>query len=162
MKLRRRAVLKWTGAGVCALICAVWCASGWSRAWILHRGSGVDCHVGWIDGTLAGGWQDSQPALTVKIPKGWSMGTAPASSPLGWQWLPRWSSSSQEGNRHEQVSLPLFLPLVALSAFTVWMFYCDRRSVRWAREGRCPKCGYSLSDLPPGGACPECGKVRHE
>ena len=37
-------------------------------------------------------------------------------------------------------------------AFRVW------RRVRRRRRGRCVACGYDLSGLAPGGACPECGK----
>ena len=84
MKLRPRAVLKWTGAGLCAGVIVMWVAG-----------------------------------------------------PMVWRF---------------------FNPILPLAILTAWLFYRDRRNVRWAETGRCVGCGYDLSGLPAGAGCPECGK----
>ncbi len=50
---------------------------------------------------------------------------------------------------------PLILVSSGASA-TAWLF--DARARRRARVGQCFRCGYDLSGLAPGAACPECGK----
>ena len=52
-------------------------------------------------------------------------------------------------------SAPLWV-LLLLAVPAVAMLYRNRRTVRWAREGRCAGCGYDLRGSPL--RCPECGR----
>ena len=53
-------------------------------------------------------------------------------------------------------AVPLW-PLMLAAAPAAISMYRNRRSVRWAREGRCRSCGYDLRETPD--RCPECGRV---
>ena len=50
------------------------------------------------------------------------------------------------------ISLPLWLPLLLLSAPTAWLWWTDRK----VPPGHCIHCRYDLRGLD-GGVCPECG-----
>src|SRR5206468_310739 len=52
-----------------------------------------------------------------------------------------------------QVEFPLYIPFAVLALPSACLIYRDRRRVRWAGAGRCVRCGYDLSGLPPG-ICP--------
>src|SRR5437667_226433 len=68
----RCAVLKWTGAGLCALIFAAWFASRWFEVSISHRRSSVARDVVLGRGALELmriDWGD----LPTRIPDGWSV-----------------------------------------------------------------------------------------
>lgn len=54
------------------------------------------------------------------------------------------------------VKVPLWT-FAALFAGVSWRQW--RSHLRRPREGTCPKCNYSLTGLPTGAACPECGKA---
>jgi hypothetical protein len=70
-----------------------------------------------------------------------------------WSWKVGWGA--ELGTSH--VTVPLYIPFALSALPTAFLFYRDRRSVRWAREGRCVWCGYDLSGVR--GPCPECGKA---
>jgi hypothetical protein len=74
---------------------------------------------------------------------------------FGWAWRP----STQVAATVPTITItwvPLYIPFTLLALPTAWIFYRDRRSVRWRREGRCLGCGYDLSGVS--GKCPECGR----
>jgi hypothetical protein len=54
------------------------------------------------------------------------------------------------------VRVPMYLPLLAMLACTGLLWQANRRSVRRARRGQCPGCGYDLAGSPR--RCPECGR----
>lgn len=56
------------------------------------------------------------------------------------------------------ISIPLWFPALLLAVPTVLLWRSHLRSRHVARLNLCPKCRYSLTDLPPGAPCPECGK----
>lgn len=58
------------------------------------------------------------------------------------------------------IPLGFLLDAVVYAVAGRGMVELARRSRRWlrARRGRCSRCGYDLSGLPPGRACPECGR----
>ena len=51
------------------------------------------------------------------------------------------------------LEVSLKVPFVLLGAIAALAWLPPRR----ARAGRCPKCGYSLKNLPESAPCPECG-----
>lgn len=55
-----------------------------------------------------------------------------------------------------QVTLPFWPLPFALFGASWWLHRRGTRSQRWAAQGRCHKCGYSLAGLGVP-ACPECG-----
>ena len=165
MKLRRRppAVLKWTGAGLCAVVFAAWLIGGWrSSFWHWARGSeysGIGTGLGAIIVLHV-----EQPNLDFSaMPVDYTLGDlmfvlGERRHECSWQWSPRWlDTPSPSGGLIRAIVIPLWVPFLLLAAPTAWLFYRDRRSVRWAAAGRCVGCGYDLSGLAPGAACPECG-----
>lgn len=58
------------------------------------------------------------------------------------------------------IPLGFLLDAVVYAVASRGMVELARRSRRWlrARRGRCSRCGYDLSGLPPDRACPECGR----
>lgn len=55
-----------------------------------------------------------------------------------------------------QIALPLWPLPLALLGTSWWLHRRANRSRRWAAQGRCQACGYSLAGLGSS-ACPECG-----
>jgi hypothetical protein len=147
MLLRRRAAMKWAGVVLCAVMLVSWGASRWFLINITNVGeystlaqlSAGEVSVTWFQGRArhwpGPGWHIEGER---RIPE--------------WRWKVRWSTEL----RIQQIAVPLYLPLAVLALPTVWLFYRDRRSVRWSREGRCAGCGYDLSGVS--GKCPECGR----
>ena len=154
---RRRAVLKWTGASLCALIFAAWFASRWFMCSITHRQPGTFRAVSLGRGCVSFDRTDDVNLPSVNA--GW--GTYERALPpkaVGWAWQYFESSHAIAAARARVVLVPLYFPFGLVSLPTIWLFYRDRRSVQWARAGRCMACGYDPSGLQPGAACPECGK----
>ncbi len=52
--------------------------------------------------------------------------------------------------------LPIAIPLISLAAIAVALWHPYFRRLK---PFTCPKCNYSLTGLPAGAACPECGKA---
>ena len=148
---RPKAVLKWTGLALCILFLVAWIGSGWCYAGIAYseprrfRAMGIDVGALWYE------WIDGAAPGPGTLPPGWSFrgGTTPlwsfrlAMVPM----IRRWGGV-----------IPLYIPLLLLAVLTVWLMEKDRRSARWAKEGRCDRCGYDLSTLTENTPCPECGK----
>ena len=165
MKLRRRAVLKWTGASLCALIVAAWFASGWFIVGIKHRRGNVLNRASVCNGCVMlvrmerpAQFDPSSP--WIRTPEGWGSEFGRISQPHGaWKWMPSRTRLRNMLGPLDLVLVPLYIPLAILVIPVTRLFHRDRRPVRWAREGRCARCGYNLSGLPTGGggACPECG-----
>jgi hypothetical protein len=82
-------------------------------------------------------------------------------------WRPEWEPAqkvwvSRPGARTAtqivglSVRVPMYLPLLLLMAGTGLLWWRNRPSVRRARLGQCPGCGYDLAGSPR--RCPECGR----
>lgn len=139
---RARRILKWTGVCLCTLIVAAWGVSlrkqlGFhSRYWYaaIYRSS-------LTVGRPASGrgwyvWQDS--------PRG--------ASDYGFKW-PTIATWGRPGARLIHISVPLWLPLLAVAIPMAILFYRDRRRIL---PGYCRECGYNLTGNQSG-VCPECG-----
>ena len=59
--------------------------------------------------------------------------------------------------RQPAVSVPLWIPVVALAIITAGAWRLDTLARRRAREGQCLKCHYDRAGLAPDAFCPECG-----
>ena len=64
-------------------------------------------------------------------------------------WLVR------NGFKVRHILLPLWVPLMLLSAPTAYLWRTDRRAKPW----QCHRCRYDLRGIE-GGVCPECGSER--
>ena len=152
--MKLRAVLKWTGAGLCALIFAAWFSSRWFGVWLVHVSDQREYVAGMRAGQAWVVWWDhkSQPMS----PPGLHLHADRRTSQ--WMWTVWHTALKDHG---AQVSL--HAPLAVLALPVAWLFYRDRRRVRWAGTGRCVGCGYDLSGLPQGcgrAVCPECGREQ--
>ena len=154
MKLRRRAVLKWTGAGLCALIFVAWLLSLWFDLAVTHIISASRTWVADLNGGRLLLMRQEDSRVDVFASEGWSAQMVAVRH----HWPPRRSYWRLLPRAGESFEFPLWLPGSLVAAATCWLFYADHQKRGWAREGRCVMCGYDLSGLPPGGACPECGK----
>jgi hypothetical protein len=156
-RARARRVAEWAALAVCVLLAAAWVVSlRWagglressvvaSRTIFVSRG--VACSISYA-GAIAG-----------LPPPGWfryRLGAMGEDVPPV-EWWPRWSRDE----RLTLLSLPLWIPFLALALPTAWLFWSDRRR---ARPGHCA-CGYDLTGLAPDAPCPECGTAaqrRHK
>jgi predicted RNA-binding Zn-ribbon protein involved in translation (DUF1610 family) len=71
-------------------------------------------------------------------------------------WWPRRARALQ----FDDLSVPLWMPLVVVGAPTALLWRTNRRIARLARTGHCPSCGYDRRGLTPDAPCPECGAVE--
>lgn len=139
---------RWTGALLCVLIAVAFVVSTqravvWSKA-DLRYDVAVQlgaCYFGW----RPSGWNRAADKY-AGVP-GWKLAKYGGATPLIW-WvevgaLPKW----------RWVSVPLWMPFVALALPTGILWYGDRRRVL---PGHCRACGYDLTGNVSG-RCQECG-----
>ena len=136
---RIRRIAKWSGVLVCAGLSAVWIVSmHWlSFFYPVTFGVSQNVWVGMVPGYLS---FDVSERVTTS---GWhtfsvsDFSTAP------------WSPTDYVGD----LSIPIWIPLLAVALPTAYLFWRDRRYPR----GHCQHCGYNLTGNESG-SCPECGK----
>ena len=76
-----------------------------------------------------------------------------ASGRIPIQWRLHWVSDDYE----RCLFLPLWIPILMTVLPTALAWRLDTLARRRAAAGKCVKCGYDLSGLTTGAACPECG-----
>ena len=81
--------------------------------------------------------------------QGWAFKKRLASEPIVFQW---WVRLRNPVESVWQVIVPTWIPLVALTMPTAFLWYRDRRTP----PGHCQSCGYNLTGNTSG-VCPECG-----
>jgi hypothetical protein len=132
-----RGWVRWGVWGAFALIVVVWIGSGW--IWV-----GFSSYYGRLKigaGVLSGAYVvGHSPEVS------WMIDVRP--SPIRWRFdwwhiKPGWA-----------VLVPLWCPALALGLLAGGVEWRHRRRGRGL--GLC-RCGYSLTGLPAGAACPECG-----
>ena len=57
---------------------------------------------------------------------------------------------------HSSIYFPYWFACVLTGPLPAYWLHQNRRSVRWAKAGLCPSCGYDIRVTPD--RCPECGK----
>jgi hypothetical protein len=151
-------VLKWTGVGVCAALLAACKLSTWGSGGVLYVGSGDAIALYLTTGRLVATRTD-RAQIDQSLSPGWHYAVASGSmDAFGWRWfIPEVVEDGLPGSVSTRfILVPVLAPFTLLALPTAWLFYRDRRSVRWSREGRCVGCGYDLSGVS--GKCPECGR----
>lgn len=104
--------------------------------------------LGLSGGAIELNWQ---PGTDWSGLRTWSLEREAAS---GVCWIPQWHVLIP---RFALYRLPLWIPLLAFAypTFVVWRSHLRRRAANL-----CPNCDYSLTGLPAGSACPECGRGK--
>src|SRR5436190_1352091 len=98
-RFRLPAVLKWTGASLCALIFVVWFASRWFGVGVLHARTNAfqAVHVVYIGGGRIAIRSYELVSNPVPVPEGWSMsGGRDTAADARWHWRP-WMGSGTFG-----------------------------------------------------------------
>lgn len=57
-----------------------------------------------------------------------------------------------------ELMVPYWFLVLVFGFPAAWLIMPEKRSRRWARQGRCTRCGYDLRHSPD--RCPECGNQR--
>jgi len=141
---RLRGTCKWGGVTLCALLFALWLASGWylfGLFYYFRPAAGIVARKGTI---LIGVW----PEFPVFDRHLYVENMARYGSQPAWFWREFGASTS--------VSFPLWLPLLLIALPTGFLFWSDHR--KRTRMGHCTTCGYDLKGNTSG-TCPECGAV---
>lgn len=130
-----RRICKWTGVGMCLLICAAWgCGFTFERKF-----DGGHYGITLFDGFLS----------LYRIPPELAPARAWANAPL--VDLATWYPRIQLHAVMSWIELPLWLVLSASVLATTWLWRPSR-----SRKKGCVECGYSLTGNVSG-VCPECG-----
>ena len=155
MRLPRcRTVMKWTGAVLCVAVLATALASWWRSACLCCD----TANARWLITVGCGGVSVQRGEGAEYYASGrWQYFSFPLAN-RAWAWMPHSYTMfvRPTGELARGIEMPLYIPFALLALPTTWLFYRDRRRVRWAREGRCVGCGYDLSGVS--GKCPECGR----
>lgn len=154
MKRRRtRCTIKWVGLVVCGFLIA---AIFYSRyRGVIWDSPSTSYEVSLMQGAVNLGWRPAGWSIaTEKYPSlpGWSSGSygngPPSVSQMTW-WVHHNRNKSWEG-----ITVPVWIPLLAVGLPTVWLWWADRRR---PHLGKC-RCGYDMTGNESR-TCPECGQT---
>jgi hypothetical protein len=155
VKRALRKTAKWGGTGLTVLLVVVWIGSGWWRLSWTYATRPCDTTLSVGSGVLAirRVTYDSRVLFLPEEPLQLSLS---ASVPLleRWHWRPAiWSIGTRGGTGFLSLFIPLWIPMLMLTAPLWWLWHLDRR----ARPGSCQSCGYDRAGLRQVAVCPECG-----
>jgi predicted Zn-ribbon and HTH transcriptional regulator len=151
LKRRNKPVRIATGVAILLLLCLYWASTTWSLScnskyyWVsvnfgaLRAMSIVDADP--ADRTFHQGFNKT----------GWSVRRIPRSPHF--MHAPKYGHEVIKGTQIRYVTIPLWMPLLALLLFAALLVYRDRTR---RFPGFCHKCGYNLTGNASG-RCPECG-----
>ena len=143
---------------VCALLVALWVASGWYHIRVAAR-------YAW-QANIVGGrgelWRGpgAVPGLfgPEAMRRGNTFSILHAPFAVDWGFERRLPVHAGSPPRSGTVWIvPLWAPFLLAAGATVLAWRLDTLARRRARAGFCPKCGYNRTGLAPGAVCPECG-----
>lgn len=154
---RTRRMLKWTGAGLCALTISAYAFSYHSSVRYVSPGRRWDITA--ANGAINIYW-GSTGAMTTNV-MGWEFKSWPRQY-VKWQTLMElevpgsaaFAMTGQQTGDARRYIAPYWLLLLGTSIPTAWLFYRDRRRIR---PSHCRRCGYDLTGNTSG-VCSECGK----
>ena len=142
----------WAGAVVAVASTLAWVASAiWTSFFMAQFGDSVSLRTG----TVSYLWTTHEKRLEIisktgcSLQRQWNWYCSPRQVPMEW-----WGGIAGNTGR-TMIWVPLWPFVVAGGTVSV---LCWRRRRRLARIGCCKACGYSLSGLPAGAPCPECGR----
>lgn len=142
----------WAGAVVAVASTLAWVASAiWTSFFMAQFGDSVSLRTG----TVSYLWTTHEKRLEIisktgcSLQRQWNWYSSPRQVPMEW-----WGGIAGNTGR-TMIWVPLWPFVVAGGTVSV---LCWRRRRRLARIGCCKACGYSLSGLPAGAPCPECGR----
>jgi hypothetical protein len=134
-----RRVLKWVGTLLCGLLVCTFIASRWWR-------------FGLSNGEYLAGFGAGRIVLADRagVPRGKILFYASPGAPVL-----AWSIETRKLGPHSLLTIPLWMPFVAIAALTLWFWRVGRRRIP---PGHCQKCAYNLTGNVSG-RCPECGEA---
>lgn len=165
---RIRKTVKWGGAAISVLLCAVWVGTAWwSVLWI---GGGLGLEAG--AGAIIVIWPRAE-VWVIDAPREsfgpyrliWGPRSDFPLPPDAWHWLPDWDAEPMPGSFEGRVgrcwcALPLWMLMIVFAACSAGAFARDAAIARRVRQLRCVKCKYDLTGLAAAAVCPECGTKR--
>lgn len=126
------------------MVLSIWWWGGYrSSRWLADIG----------DGTLYLHWAGSGEP-DYRDPPAWTL--RPQQTGAQWTWW-AWGSTGVTWGAKAKFSLWPLAPLLFLGGGTLWVRGAAAR--RRALRSGCVQCGYSLTGLPAGARCPECGST---
>ncbi len=157
MKRRLRGTCKWGGVTLCALLFALWLASGW-WGFIAERQETMDqLNYGPLLRFTIGQGRAGiflRPMAATLYERKWFFDCSLLSYFEGWNWLPVLQRTPRPNTTTTLVFVPLWFPFLLIALPTGFLFWSDRH--KRTRVGHCAKCGYDLTGNTSG-KCPECG-----
>ncbi len=174
--MRRRSriwrVLKWVGAGLCALLACLWLMSVWHEIhWTQYlKGAKHELSLWVLYGDIHASYTvHNERALSDWARRGVKVesecGITPARDPGYWWTRPHWvlhGSDVWDGTRTDKkviwgyqrgVMVSIWVPILIIGVPTAFLWLRDRRRIP---PGHCSYCGYNLTGNVSG-MCPECG-----
>ena len=135
-RTRTRRIAKWVGLVGCVVTIVAWGVS--LCRGVTYNGSGLLVGLAWSE--LSFCWFSIDP-----FPEpGWYVAIV---SPRIEHWMPHYRSTQA----FRLVTIPLWIPLLAIAAPTAWLWWRDSRHP----PGHCQRCGYDLTGNVTG-VCSEC------
>ncbi len=140
--------IKWSGAGLAALILVNWLISLWYASGVILPGrTYIGTHNAMIIAIRED--DDSRPDTSLE-----NHFLGPQFAGFGLVWLHYEYYSNNHGEAGYIAEIPFWLLLCIVATPTAWLWHRDRRRIP---AGHCLRCGYDLTGNTSG-VCSECGE----
>jgi ABC-type antimicrobial peptide transport system permease subunit len=141
---RIRAAIIWTGISITVCLLFLWVASAW---YIIEFSLYPTVYAYFHAGMLVVTWDN----LWSIVPMECDFGIRRYSGGFFWWFV---YSTKPPG---AAFCIPVWFLILVIGVPTLLLWRSDRRRRLADAVSNCSKCGYSLTGLPEGRACPECG-----